>query len=537
MTYVEAELPASEEQLKTEAIERLQVLMEEKGYVGWTANPAALETILTEVFAGLSSTVLQQTAEVLNASFTQFGVQFLKVLFNEGAYATAKTKWTVEPQAAPWTIPAGTTLETGGVPFAVEVATEVPASASSVSNVNIVALERGTAGNSLQGVIQQVNPLAHVVEVVIEGETTGGTAEEGEEEYRTRLVAALELQAPRPITASNFAKMLLDAPESIAGVLVGRATSIDGYNAATNEPEGKVSSGSPTITEVTSFTGVTVNSEVQGAGIPTGTFITAFSSGSKTITMSQNGTSNETKKAFKVIGSYENQRYTTSFVTNAKGEALTSGEMTKLETWLNEYREINFKCPVEAPTYTKPYVICKVHMLPGYTEATVKANVEAAIKAYLSPVNWGRISFSAFQNWTNYENGVRQYGSIRYNELLTAVSTAGGVAYVWPQVTFTGNIENGKATVKVLSSTNGLAAGVYLSASGGFSGLVKVESVTGSEMTLSTTASETKTGITFTMQGLTVGLTSLPTGTSDVAMPGAAPLPEALEARTFVTIA
>ena len=536
--YVEAELTVNEQQLKTEAIEQLQTLMEAKGYVGWTANPAALETILTEVFAGLSSSVMQQTAAVLNSSFTQFGVQLLKVAFNEGSYATGKTKWTVEPQASPWTIPAGTVLESAGVPFAVESNTAVNASVSTVTGVPIVALERGTAANKVQGTIQIVNPLAYVVEVSVEGETTGGTAEEGEEEYRNRLVAALELQAPRPITASNFAQMLLDAPESVAGVLVGRATSIDGYNAATNEPEGKVSSGSPTITEVTSFTGVTVNSEVQGAGIPTGTFITAFSSGAKTITLSQNGTSNEAKKAIKVIGSYENQRYTTSFVTNSKGEALTSGQMTKLEAWLNEYREINFKCPVEAPTITKPYVICKVHMLPGFTEATVKANVEAAVKAYLSPVNWGKVPYLiTTQNWVNYENGVRQYGSIRYNQLLSAISQASGVAYVWPQVTFTGKL-NTSTTVTAVSSFNGVGVGAYLTASSGLSGPVKVEAVNTatSELTLSGAASETKAGVTFTMQGLTAGLTSLPTGTVDVALPGAAPLPEAEASRIAIAV-
>jgi hypothetical protein len=232
--YVEAAVTTSEIQLQDEALAKLQEELEKAGVVGYVPKEAELGIIVLKVLAGMEQNAAVVASTVLNAVFTQFGVQFLKLAFNEGAYAIASTKWTITPEAAVRHIPAGTTLEAGGKGFEAEVETAVPSSATEVT-LQVRAVARGAEYNKVSGVAQQVNPLTFVPEVQFIGETTGGQEEETAEEYRSRLVAYLKLQAPRPVNAEDFAPFIQAAPVSVAGVLVGRATAIDLYDAATSE--------------------------------------------------------------------------------------------------------------------------------------------------------------------------------------------------------------------------------------------------------------------------------------------------------------
>jgi hypothetical protein len=250
-------------------------------------------------------------------------------------------------------------------------------------------------------------------------------------------VAAIQLQAPRPITAENYAAFSLQVPTSVmpSGQKVGRATSIDGYATGTKEHEGKVTSGSVVMTEITVFTGITAGTEIVGTGVPLGTYVVklnATEEGKSELEMSAKATESPAKKAYKFIGTYNNERYVTTFVANKEGKALTSEAMTDLEGWLKEHRELNFKTPVEKPSVNKIEVKASLHVLPEYTAATVKANVESAIKKLISPETWGNptASTSGSNQWLNYVSGVKLYGVLRYNVVLGAIEAVPGVAYV-----------------------------------------------------------------------------------------------------------
>lgn len=236
MAFIDVELTTSEEQLAREALERLVTLIEEKGVVGWEPSDADLEVILLGVIAMMALNVATVAAVVPPAIFRAFGTQLVKLPYNEGAAATASTKWTIVPAEGVRTIEAGTTIEAGGLGFAVQADTEVKAKAVSVT-LEVVAVERGTEYDGITGVAQQSNPLDYVTEVQIIGETAGGAAQETDEEYLDRLGEALKLQAPRPITPADYQAFVLDVPSVIVpgGVKVGRATAIDLYNAATKE--------------------------------------------------------------------------------------------------------------------------------------------------------------------------------------------------------------------------------------------------------------------------------------------------------------
>jgi hypothetical protein len=437
--FVEVPITTSEAELVEQALAKLKEVLEAKGVVGYEPNPADLEVILIEVLAtfGVNAAVVAST--VLTAVFEQFGLQFLKLEFNEGVAATGTTKWTIIPAASVRHIPAGTAIEAGGFAFTVETETEVPENATEVS-LQVVAVERGSEYNKVSGVAQQINPLTYVSEVQFVGETSQGAEEESAEEYRTRLVAAIQLQAPRPITAENYGAFALQVPSSVmpAGVKVKRATSIDGYATGTVEHEATVTSGSTELKEIVSETGLTVGTEVIGTGIPLGTYLVSKTK-SEEWKMSAKGTSTPGKKAVKFVGTYSNERYTTTFVTKG-GETyaaykLTSEALTDLENWIKEHRELNFKSPVENASQNKMEVKAKVHVLPEYTAATVKANVETAVKKLINPETWGNptASTSGSNQWLNYVNGVKLYGVLRYNVVLGAIEAVPGVAYVFAE--------------------------------------------------------------------------------------------------------
>lgn len=474
--FVSVEFATSEEGLAQEAIAKLVSLMEEKGYAGWAYTESDMEIILIGVLAGLALTAAQIASVVPPAVFRQFGTELLKLPFNEGAAATVTTKWTIAPASGIRQIPANTQVEIDSKGFYVEAETEVPSLATSV-NIQVAALERGTEYNGLTGEAAQVNPIDFVTKIEAIGESSGGTEEESNEQYQNRLVSELQLQAPRPITAENYAAFVLDEPSTVvpASQEVGRATSIDGYKFEENSFEGQIKTGElKEIQEVTSFTGITKGTELtdEAGVIPPGTVVESFNTSTKKIVMSASATALHAKEKMKAIGSFENERYVTTFVTKKNGEALTSEAMKDIEEYLAKYREINFKAIVRAPTYTEIFCTIKVHVTKGYEASNIEADIKTALLSFLSPEKWGNptASETGSTQWENYVNGVHVYGTVRYNQIIGVIESVPGVSYVF-----------------------------------------------------------------FGSEGLKIGTTSSPSGTSDIVMKGAAPLPETKLANIVIT--
>lgn len=442
--FVEVSFSQSEAAIAKEALERLVTLMESHGFTGWTYSEADLEAILAGVLAGIGLTGAQIASVVPDAIFRNYGLELLGVPFNEGAAATGKTKWTVTSSGSVRHIPAGTQIEASGSGFYLESELEIPASTTEVANVQVVALERGTAYNKVEGEAQQVNPIDYVLSVVFEAPTSGGEEEEEDKAYLERLAAYLLLQAPRPITASNFAEMALLIPESVLGLKIGRATCIDGYNPSTHEFEGKPKESGSELTEVTSYTGISAESTVlpqkhpgsriTGTGIPAGATVVSVNEGSKTIKLSVAPTSEPGKEKLKAIGSYGNERTVTVFVAKKEGDTsgeneYTSGIRTKVKEYLEERRELNFIIFVEPASYNEIRIKTEIVVLTGYTEATVAANVKSAIEGFLSPGTWGNPNSkeTGANSWLNATQGANL---VRYNQIIGVIEAVSGVQYV-----------------------------------------------------------------------------------------------------------
>lgn len=433
MSFVSVEIQTNEEAIREEGLAKLKELLELAGVVGWVANEADLAVIELSTVASMVPAVAEIASVVPPAVFRKYGTELVKTPYNEGAAATATVKFTLLEEGgkfAAHTIEAGVQLVIGEKAFYVQGNTSV-AEGESTKNVVLVASERGSEFNGLTGAVELVDAITWVKEVAIIGETSGGVNQESDEEYENRLAAALKLQAPRPITAANFAEMALDVPSSVVptGVVVGRATAIDGYNPATTEAEGKVTTSSTTMTEVTSFAGITPKTEIEGTGIHKGTTVVSINTGAKTLVMSSAATESPAKKAYKFIGSFENERTVTVFVTNREGRSLTAEAMADLEAWLREFREINFVVNVREPRYNEIRVTAEVHVLPRYAAASVVANVKTAIESFLSPATFGNPSAQETGS-TSWLNIVQGYSLVRYNTIVGLIEAVPGVQYV-----------------------------------------------------------------------------------------------------------
>ena len=439
---VEVATEASE--LVDVAVDKLQEELEAKGVVGWEPNEGDLEIILLNVLAPMAANAATVASTVLEATFRKYGTELAKVAYNEGKAATATTTWTQLPEAGKYpvrTIPAGTQLEGNGFAFTTETEVTTTSEVSTVT-VNVVAAERGPEYNGVT-TMTLVNNLNYISGVAVVGETTGGTEQETDEAYMNRLAQVLELQAPRPITAGNYAQMVLDAT---TGVTVGRATAIDGYSPEVIKIEGKTTTVKTDLKEVSTFTGVSLESTSLPQKHP-GSELHWEADGAKTYTTLARGTTMKAKlggsegelnKAalltaakgkIEVVGKYEQERTVTVFVLGPEGKELSSGERTTLKTYLEERRELNFKIYVEPPSYNEVRVTATVHCLPGYTESAVVANVKTAVENYLSPKNWGNPSGAASgaQTWLN---ATEAFGVVRYNQLVGVIEAVAGVAYV-----------------------------------------------------------------------------------------------------------
>ncbi|ALY10299.1 baseplate J protein [Arthrobacter phage Zartrosa] len=104
--------------------------------------------------------------------------------------------------------------------------------------------------------------------------------------------------------------------------------------------------------------------------------------------------------------------HVTVAVASQTGTALTSPVMTDIEYWLEAQALASLVVHVIAPTYTTVNLNVTVKADVGQSAAAVKANVEAALRAWLSPITWP------------WESTVEQFS------MISVVGNAGGVKQV-----------------------------------------------------------------------------------------------------------
>jgi hypothetical protein len=320
----------------------------QSAYPSFSPASADLDYVQATIIASWAASCAQLCTSGATALFRQFGTQLLNLPYEQGTSATAIITVTAQ-DANGYTLPINTqlslTLSGATIAFQTIVALTIPNGQSS-GTVAIAAVSTGTAANGASAPIQLLSQIDWVTGVSLSAPASGGVDQEDDDAYVQRLAATLQLLAPRPITASDYATMALNF-QPAAGTdqeEVGRSTAIDGYDPLASEGGYQPLAGN--------------------------------------------------------TGTYGNEREVTVCVTDSTGLALNSDTMNAVGAYLAALREVNFIVNVVPPTYTTIYVAVTINPVAGYAASTIQANVQAALLAYLTPANFN-LPQGSLAGWTN----------------------------------------------------------------------------------------------------------------------------------------
>lgn len=251
--------------------------------------------------------------------------------------------------------------------------------AGTSQNITLTAVATGQLYNGAGsgGAADVIQQLGWINGVSIVTAATGGIDPEDDATYLNRVKVALQLQAPRPITASDYGTMAInfDPYPGTDQQEVGRATAVDGYNPT----DGTYNNERMVTVAVTDANGFALNNDTL-YGYPGGTssnIITAVPS------------------------------------VNA-GWGITG--------WLESLREVNFVVNVISPVYSAIYVTVQVKAASGWDTTSVQQSVQNALLGYLSPQIWGLPTTSSL----GWQNVVTVYQSA----LMAVIQGASGVDHI-----------------------------------------------------------------------------------------------------------
>jgi hypothetical protein len=220
-----------------------------------------------------------------------------------------------------------------------------------------------------------------------------------------------------------------------AGVTAAPGAAIKGTNIPSATFTANTTLNSTTLSSISSFTNLQVGALVSGSGVPAGTEILSINSGAATavmsmaatatassvtitcstaivdsssgsIVMSANATGTGSGITATVGGTLGNERTITVCITDSSGNALNTDTMTAVQAYLQTFREVGFVINVVEPSYSTIFVTVSVLAASGFAAAAVQSNVQAALLAYLSPVNFG-LPPGAVQGWQNSQTVYR----------------------------------------------------------------------------------------------------------------------------------
>lgn len=415
--------------LPTSQTEFLQIWLQALQAAFPSYNPSAgdLEYIQAQVFAAWAADVAQLCSAGATELFRQFGTQLLGLPYQNGTAALAIVNVTATDTAG-YTLPAGSqvslTLFGSLVGFQTLTDLVIPMGESS-GTVTVQAVQAGTAFNGAGTPAGMLSQIDWVTGVTVVTSASGGVDQEDDDQYIQRVAQTLQLLAPRPITASDYATMAVNfIPASGTDQEeVGRATAIDGYDPTVTSFTG-TTNGTTTVSAVSSFAGISVGSVIAATDITGGQTVTAINTGASTLTLSDVASSSHSSEAMTATGSYGNEREVTVCISDATGNALNSDTLAAEQAYLENLREVNFIVNVVSPSYTTVYVTVTVSPSPGYSTATVQANVQAALLNYLNPSNFG-LPQGALTGWNNSQ-------TVHLSRLATVIQNASGVDYLQP---------------------------------------------------------------------------------------------------------
>ena len=345
-------------------------------FPGYVPSAADLEWVMAQIIASWAADAAQLCTQGATEIFEQFGTQLLQLPVETGT--PAQTSVTVTAvDGSGYTLPTYTqiNLTLSGVQVGFQTAQQLTiAPGQTTGTVAVIAVASGTAFNGAGNPASPISQINWILGISASASASNGVDQEDPDAYLQRLVNTLQLLAPRPITASDYATLAVNfTPASDTDQEeVGRATAIDGYDPAL----GTIVNGVPYLT-----------SAVGGAG-----------------------------------NTYGNEREVTICITDSFGNPLNDDTAAAVGAYLSSLREVNFVVNVVSPNYTAIYVTVTVGATAGYAPAVVQANVQAAILNYLNPTAFG-LPQGAISGWNNTQ-------TIYISRVESAIQLTQGVDFV-----------------------------------------------------------------------------------------------------------
>jgi hypothetical protein len=353
---------------------------------GYVPSDGNLEVWMIMALAQMLSTARDVASIVPDEIFEYFGTTVMNLPPITAAPATVSATITVQDNAG-YDIPPGTqfAFQVTGTDFALFTVvndTVIPPGFDNATGVNLVAEVAGSSSNGLTGAMVTIDPLAFITGITATTVSAGGVDAETSGVYLSRLVADLQLLAPRPILPGDFAVLA----QSIAGVF--RAIGIDGYNASRVFTDGVTATDTSLNSATADFVTADVGRGVSGAGIPGGTTISAWVSATH-VTLSAATTATASGVTITLAAMTGQERTVGVSAIDNAGDVINTTMQAALIAYLTALREVNFVVTFIQPTVTVINVVFAIHVNPGANSTVVIASVTAALENYLSQATWG----------------------------------------------------------------------------------------------------------------------------------------------------
>lgn len=224
--YIELPIETDPQDLMDDFVTFMQTIVP-----GWEPSSGQLDVWMAQGFTMIAAESRDVMSAVPRAIFRWFGANLINFPPIDEAPAATTTAWVLRDNSG-YTIPAGTQISisrTGDEVYAFETVSDrvVAPGSTTATGVQVVAVDAGAVSSGLGGagvLASLLDPLAFVLSVTLEAQTTGGVDAETDDDYLSRLSGFLQLMTPTPILPQDFAVLSLN----IAGV--ARAVALDGYD-------------------------------------------------------------------------------------------------------------------------------------------------------------------------------------------------------------------------------------------------------------------------------------------------------------------
>lgn len=388
---------------------------------GWVPNDSNLEIWLITALAQMLATSRDVASIVPDMIFEYFGTTIANLPPISASQSEVQGTITVQDNAG-YDIPAGIQFgfqATGStlVIFRTLNDTVILPGGDTAVNVIMMAEIAGSASNGLTGAMTIIDPLVFITSCVATTTSEGGVDAETSTAYLPRLVAELQLLAPRPILPNDFAVLAT----SIAGVY--RALGVDGYNASRVFTDG-VTATDLTLTSPTGalFVSADVGRGVSGAGIFAGTTIATYVS-PVAVTLSHATTASASGVSITLAAMTGQERTVGVSAIDVNGNVVNVTIQNEVTYYLESLREINFVVTFVAPTVTTINIVFEINCTVGANSTVVIAAVTAALQAYITKATWGGGGFIP-PSWTPTA------GIVRYLQVASVVENVSGVDHI-----------------------------------------------------------------------------------------------------------